>query len=354
MSNPLKKIKNIKQNILLSSYTTLNIGGSAEYLYIAKTKEALINAIKLAHSKNIPITILGWGSNVLISDKGIKGLVIINKSNKIVIYDDEEGIKPIEVIEHEEEILARLDQLQPEIYSDFPSLDYDETNLPTSIVTMDSGVNLPLAIIKTIKADLTGMQWFAGIPGTIGGAVFNNIHGGTHFFSEILEEVEVLDKKSLTLKVISKKQLEVDYDKSIFQKSGDYILSVKLKLYHGDSEKAFETMNQWRKDKSYQPQNSPGSIWQNLTETEKKKLKLKAGGMGYIIDKILKLKGFEVKDAQISNKHAGFIVNNGKAKAEDVLKIIRKVNLTMDKRFGFHPKLEIFLLGFSKTEIKNL
>ena len=349
----IKNFKGIKKDQSLARYTTLKVGGKADLLYIAKDKKKLEEIIRLATQSEIPITILGWGSNVLISDRGIRGLVIINRINKIKILDDEEGGKDIELIEKEEETLARLDQIQSEIYGNFTDLDYNESHLPTSLVYVESGASLPLTIYKTIKADLTGLQWFAGIPGTIGGAIYNNIHGGTHFFEEIIDSVEILDRKSLKTKILTKDKLQAGYDQTIFHKTKDFILSAKLRLYHGDSEKAMYVFKEWKKRKSFQPQNSPGCVWQNLSQKEKEQLNLPTSSVGYIIDKILNLKGTSRNGALISPKHAAFIENTGSAKASDILYLMKLIYNQAKKRLGISLKPEIFLLGFKKEEIKE-
>ncbi len=343
-----------KPNEPLSKHTTIKVGGPADIYFEAKSKDEFVSAIKFAHKNNIPITILGWGSNVIISDKGIRGLVVVNRSSEISILDKEEAkFDPIETTEVTEETLARLDQLQPEIYGKFDDLDYDETNLPTSTIYMDAGVSLPLAILKTIKADLTGMQWFAGIPGTIGGAIYNNIHGGTHFFFEIVESVEVLDKKTFETRTMNLKDLEGGYDKSIFHETNDYILSANLKLYNGDSEKALKVMQEWRRRKKIQPQISAGCTWQNLSEEQKAKLNLPSSSIGYLIEHVLKLKGEKKGNATISDKHAAFIENLGGATAEDILFLMKKIYHKAEDELGIELKPEIFLLGFEKEEIKE-
>jgi UDP-N-acetylmuramate dehydrogenase len=347
------KIPNIKENEPLSKYTQIKIGGPAEMLVLVKTKKEFENTIRIAHEAQIPITILGWGSNILVSDNGLKGLVIINKTSEMTVHTKDEGDQAIEITEETEEVLARLDQLQPDIYGKFDDLNYDETNLPTSIVTMDSGVNLPLAILKTIKADLTGLQWYAGIPGTIGGAVYNNIHGGTHFFHEIVESVEVLDKNTLEKKILQKKNLGVEYDESIFHRTNDYILSVDLKLFHGDSEKALKVMQTWRLRKKIQPWISAGCVWMNLDSQKKDELGLPSSGIGYMVDKELGLKGLRQGDAMISDQHAAFIENKGKAKASDVLFLMKEIHKAAKNKFGVELKPEIFLLGFDDDEIRE-
>lgn len=343
----------IQKNIPLSKYSQIKIGGPAENFVVAKTKKELIEAIQYGKSHNLEITILGWGSNVLISDNGIKGLVIVNKCSEMRILDSNGKNPKIELTETEEETLARLDQLDGEKYGSFDDLNYDETSLPTSKVYMDSGMSLPLAILKTIKADLTGLQWYGGIPGTIGGSIYNNIHGGTHFIFEVLNEVEVMDKNTLEIRNLKVSELEGGYDTSIFHKTNDYILSAIFNLYHGDSAKALKVMQEWRMRKKIQPQVSSGCMWMNISNEDKEKLNIPSTSAGYIIEHLLKLKGETKGDAIISDKHAAFIENLNKASSDDVLHLMKKIYNKAQSEFGIILKPEIFLLGFQKEEIKE-
>lgn len=344
---------NIQQNTLLSKYTQLKIGGPAEYFFIAKSKNELIEAIEWGRSKEIEVTIIGWGSNILVSDKGIKGLTIINKSSEIKILDDINPSSSVRIVEGEESDIARLDQIESSKYGDFSDLDYDESNLPSTKVYMDSGVSLPLAIYKTIKAGLTGLQWFAGIPGTIGGSVYNNIHGGTHFLFEFISEVEVLDKQTLETKILKVADLEGGYDKSIFHQTNDYIISATFNLFHGDSEKAMNVMQEWRMRKKIQPQISAGCMWKNISKEQMEKLNLPTSSVGYIVDKILNLKGEKQGGAIISDAHAAFIENTNNAKASDVLYLMKKIHNEAKEKLSLNLSPEIFLLGFDNEEIKE-
>lgn len=349
----ITKFPEVKLNEPLGKYVQNKVGGPAELLYIAKDRPTLERLVMEAKTESIPVTVLGWASNTLISDKGIKGLVVLNRSNNIVIHDKEEGDKHIELEEREEETLARLDQLDKEIYGDFAKLDYDESNLPISKVYMDSGVSLPLAIYKTIQADLTGLQWYSGIPGTIGGAIYNNIHGGTHYISEVLESIDVIDRETLKIKTLSTEEIKPDYDYTNLQENKYFILGATFNLYHGDSEKALKVMHEWRRQKKIQPQISTGCMWKNISNEDKTRLNIPSTSMGYIVDKLLDLKGKVLGEAKISDKHAAFIENTGHAKASDILKLMKEVYNSAKVKLGIEAKPEIFFAGFDDDEIKE-
>ncbi len=341
--NLIKKLKskNIKtfKNEPLKKYTTFQIGGPADVLSIVTRKKELVTAIKYALKLNVEFIILGGGSNVLISDKGIKKFVIINKATNIEILKKDEKLDNLKST-----IRNRLIQTDTKKLYSFKDLDYKETG-ERILVKIDSGTNLMRATLDLIKQGITGLQWYAGIPGTIGGAVFNNIHGGTHFLSEVIKQVEVLNTKTQEIYTLTNKKCDFKYDYSRFHSNPEIILSATFSLYRGDGEKALYVFQEWTKRKIIQPKRSAGSIWQNLDNETIKKLNLPTGSWGYIIDKIFKLKGKRINNAQISTKHAGFIENIGDAKASDVLKLIKLVEQEAEQKLQIKPKREVFLLG---------
>jgi UDP-N-acetylmuramate dehydrogenase len=270
-------------------------------------------------------------------------MVIINKINHIKIGDDidldeNSKVKP----------LARLNQIETEKYYSFDKHDYDESDKPKINLNIGSGSYLPLLINQTIDNGATGLQWFAGIPGTLGGAVYNNIHGGSHYISEFVESVTCMNNLG-EIKNLNKEQCGFDYDYSIFHKTNDIILEIELSLFKGDQAKAREVAIHWAQDKkNTQPYNSAGCCFQNLNPELTHKLNLPTGSWGYIIEHVLNLKGKRIGGAMISNKHAAFIENVERASAKDVLALINLIYSESIKKLNTKPILEIFLLGFSK------
>lgn len=341
--------KKTKTNEPLAPYTTLKIGGPADIFYEANDIKELIDIVKLAKLQNIPVTILGSGSNVLISDQGIRGLVIKNATKTIKIG----GEKPVH--EDKVEVPARWESDTSKGTFrgiEFKDLDYDESDQPRVEVVMDSGVNLPLATKYLLDKGITGLQWYAGIPGTIGGAIFNNIHGGTHFISEVLEKVRALDK-DLTIKELDIDKLGLDYDKSRFHDSGEIILQGTFNLYKGDVERAKFTASEWAKRKRIQPRNSPGCAFANLTQEQKEKFNYPTTAVGYVVEHVLGMSGFKIGDAAISPKHHNFIVNEGKATAKDYLAVMKEIHKRTKEKLGIELVPEIVLLGFEEEEIKE-
>ena len=260
-------VMNIQQNILLAPYTTVKIGGPADFFVHTKNSEEFIEAIKYGQKNNLPITVLGNGSNTLISDSGIRGLVIKNDSNEIEI-------------------------------------------LPENKVKVSSGTQLTYLINFTLDHNLLGLEEFAYIPSTIGGAAAGITHGIRHPFAEYIESVE---------------------------KYGDFIVSVVLKLSSGDPTLAKAEMREIIQRKvAFQSMNSLGSVFKNTPGQDPS---------GMIIDKNLNLKGYSIGGAQISPKHGNFILNNGTATAADYLSLINLIQSQMQAKMGFQLELEIKLLG---------
>jgi UDP-N-acetylmuramate dehydrogenase len=334
----------------LAPYTTLNIGGPADLLVIAQSPKDISTAVEKTKEFSVPLTIFGEGSNVLISDNGIRGVTIINRKGSMTISGKAE-----EKTFHDRKIEARWqsDNTKGTFKYEFKDLDYDESDRPIVKVEIDSGFSLPSATQHLFDQGLTGLQWFSGIPGTIGGAIYNNIHGGTHFFSEYVDEIAVLTLEGKEGKYAAH-ELGTDYNETRLQQSGDIILSATLRLYEGDVDRARATAAEWAQRKSIQPRNSPGCAFANITEEEKVKLEYPTTATGYIIEHILNMTGFRVGDAAISEKHHNFIVNEGKATTKDYLSVMKEIQRRIQKELGITVKPEIFLLGFHEDELEGL
>jgi UDP-N-acetylmuramate dehydrogenase len=311
-------------------------------LAVTKTKEQLIKVIQYCLKNSVKYTILGKGSNVLISDKGVKDLVIINEYSGIETLSKMSQSNNIKTINPTPRVNVK----------DYSDLDYLEEDLEKIAVNIASGTILSYSINHLISKGITGLQWFAGIPGTIGGALFNNIHGGTHFFSEFILSALVIDEKGELIE-LTKDQMKFDYDESIFHSKKFIIIEVKLLLNLGDAKKALKASQAWVKKKAEtQPFNSGGCCFKNLSNDEKESKSLISNSWGYIIDNLLHLKGTQIGDAIISNKHGAFIENIGEAKATDVLELMRIIYNKAKESLKITPKTEIIFIGFDKKEIE--
>jgi len=314
-----KKMAGVQRNVLLANYTTYKIGGPAKYFLIAKTKEELLKAIKIAKEFNLPIFILGGGSNILISDKGFSGLVIKIENSDIKI----EGRR----------------------------------------VFVGAGASLIKLSYLLADNGLSGLEWVAGVPGTIGGAIHGNAHAFNSEIGDVVESVEIIDAKTLKIKKLIKKQCKFSSKDSVFKKNKNLIIISAVLTFRKKDKK--EVKNKIRKFLDYRRQKHPtkfpsaGSVFINpkIVIKDKKTLEKfpeikeynKKGYLpaGYLIERV-GLAGKKIGNAKISDKHANFIINLGGAKAKDVLALIELARKKVKKFFGINLEPEIQLIGFDK------
>jgi UDP-N-acetylmuramate dehydrogenase len=341
---------NIKKQEPLLFRTSVRIGGPAEYFIDAYTEEEIAKAIAWARSEDIPVTLLGGGTNILISDNGIPGLVVRNHTSSITIVKE----RSPEDIVSQDPYRWESDKKKGTFRGiEFCDLDYDESLYPRVEVLVDSGVSLQKAINYLLDQGITGLQWYSGIPGTIGGAVFNNIHGGTHFLSEVIEKVEVIDVSG-ERKWIDIEELGMEYDSSRFHRSDEIITKTKFKLFKGDAERSKYIADEWKKRKKIQPRNSPGCAFRNISQEDRQIRGYPTTSTGYIVEHVLNMSGYRIGDAKVSEAHANFIVNEGDATAEDYLTIIKNIIRIAKEKAGIKLEPEIVLLGFDESEIEGV
>jgi UDP-N-acetylmuramate dehydrogenase len=357
---------NPKFNQSLAPFTTWKIGGNAEVLIETKNSDELEQILKLAFENKIPFTILGNGSNVLISDNGLKNLVIINKSKQIR-FVNENLAKAIEKNILEEKIEDLKDLKNPIIkprhnetkdldFYSFEDLDYQESGQKV-LVEFDSGVFLPFGINWILQNNLSGLHWFAGIPGTIGGSLYNNIHGGTRHFSDYFVSSKIFDGKNGQIKTVGFEFFNFGYDQSILRQKDNKIivLTVTLGLFKPENnQKAKFVAKEWFNRKRVQPKKSCGSVFQCLTPEQQAQTGFATPSIGYIVDKKLGLRGKTIGGVQIALKHGNFIVNIGNGKAIEVLYLIKEIKQIIKQQFNINILPEINFLGFEKKELEGI
>ncbi len=340
----------IKQNYPLAPITTLKIGGPADIFIQTNSQPEFIKLLKFlstyktkirSQANKIPITILGNASNVLISDSGIRGIVIKNSSNTIKILSNQKLPTTFSKTD------THRTENEPEKYLDFTKIDYDESDSPQIKVQISSGTPLPFAINYLLNKGITGLQWFAYIPGTIGGAIVHNAHGGSYHISDYLINVKVFNLATGKTIIYSKSKLPWQYQTSYFLNHPEMvILSANFSLFLGDVNRATQSRNAWIVQKSkVQPVNSAGSVFANPQLSICQRIWGEQKSTGWIIDHELNLKGYKIGGAQISPLHANFIVNTGKATSKDYLALIKHIQDQVKSKFGFELKPEIKLLG---------
>ncbi len=286
----------LEKNISLSNFTTWGIGGPAEWIAQPKNIEELQYIINWINKKKIPCSIIGAGSNLLINDKGIKGLSLCMRNFKGIHIDKKNGI--IEVL---------------------------------------SGEMLPTLARKAAKNGLHGIEWAVGIPGTIGGAVVMNAGAQEHCISNYLESITTL---SLTgeYKKIKGKDLNFGYRHSLLQNEKLIVVSARLKLTSGHAKKirqvTNENLNHRLKTQPYQAQTC-GSVFRNPEPWKAAKLIEELG-----------LKGFRFGGAEISKIHSNFIINANQASSYDVRELIKYVKKNVFDSYGILLETEVKQCGF--------
>jgi UDP-N-acetylenolpyruvoylglucosamine reductase len=325
-------IKNIS-NANLAGYTTIGVGGKAMLAAIADTSLQLEQAVCWAIRLEVPYLVIGKGSNLIISDEGYEGIVIINKSKYWQII--EVGIQKDNL-----NGMSRMDStLNKKKYRDADKRKKDFNVL----VSVDSGMQVRSLTNVLYRNGITGLQWFAGIPASVGGAIYMNMHGGSYFFGDIVNRVLLLS--GTEKKTVNRDYFKFAYDYSILHQTKEIVLCTELILKKGDVNKARREGKNWARQKSFQPQRSAGCIFRNLTVNQQRKLNISTDSTGYVVDKLLKLSGTRIGDAVISNRHAAFIENIGNAKAADVYRLIQLIRTKAKEELQINLELEAQLVG---------
>ena len=283
----------IKQNEPMKNHTSFKIGGPAEfYIKITSIKE-LQKILEFAKKEKIKITILGNGSNVLVSDSGIKGIVIRTNLKEIKIEPKEQN--KIEI-------------------------------------TVDDATPIGFLAQKLLKEEITGFEEISGIPGTIGGAILMNAGAHGKEMKDIVTEITAIDYNGKIHK-FTNEQAKFTYRNSIFSSGKYIILQAKIILEKGNAKEIKAKMDeyaQFRKEKQPIEYPSAGSIFKRGTDFITAKLIDDAG-----------LKGYTIGGAKVSEKHAGFIINTGNATAQDVLDLAKYVTDKVYEKFGKKIEFEI-------------
>lgn len=287
---------NILKNELMSKHTSFKIGGMADIFVNVKKEDDVKKILEYSNKNQIPLTVIGNGSNLLVKDGGIRGIVLrIDIEEFNVEKEDEEYI-----------------------------------------VTVGAGVKNGYVAQKLLIEEIEGFEFAAGIPGSIGGAIRMNAgaHGGE--MKNIVLETKCIDKKG-NIKRLSNEEQKFEYRNSIFSTNEYIILSTKLRLNKGiykEIKSKMDEYNVWRKEHQPLEYPSAGSTFKR--------------GEDFITAKLIDecgLKGYNIGGAEVSTKHAGFVVNKGDAKAKDVLNLTKYISQMIYERFGKKVELEVQVIG---------
>jgi UDP-N-acetylmuramate dehydrogenase len=289
---PIKNLE-VKLNEPLKKYTTFNVGGPAEIFLIPDNLVALKQTLKLLYDKEIPVFILGKGSNIVVSDSGINGAVVwINQLNNIKVKKDK--------------LIAQ------------------------------TGATLKKLANEALTAGLSGLEFARGIPGSIGGALYMNAGAYGGEIKDIITKVECINYQGETT-TLAKKDLNLDYRQSIFQDENLIAVEATFELTPAEKETIKNKMQEldkkrWNKQPMEMP--SAGSMFKRPENHY----------AGALIDET-GLKGMNVGEAQVSTKHAGFIVNQGGADAEDIRRLVEKVKQKVYEETGIELETEPKFIG---------
>lgn len=294
----------LKRDVPLAPFTTFRIGGPADCFLRARTSEQLADDVRIARELEVPLFLLGLGANILVGDRGFPGLVIRCEAGGI----------------------ERLDERR---------------------VRAGSGIAVfPDLIVETVQQGLGGLHHYVGIPSTVGGAIWQNLHflsppperSRTCFIEEVVESCELLSPAG-GVRTATRAELRFGYDYSLLHESGDIVLSTIFQLEPGPEEELRFVMREnlkWRDDRHpdlwLYP--SAGSIFQ----------KIEGVGAGRLIDQC-GLKEHIVGGAQFFHKHANIIVNLGGARAADVRALIALAQATVARELGYELVPEISFVG---------
>ena len=289
--------ENIKYNVPMKEYTSFKIGGPAECLIKVQNVEDIQEILKICKTNQIPLTIIGNGSNLLVRDKGITGIVLKIDIKKFLLNTESKKIS----------------------------------------ITIGSGNKLGEIAQKLLQQEIAGFEFASGIPGTIGGAIRMNAgaHGGE--MKDIVKTITYIDKEDGEIYKIKNEQANFEYRNSIFSNNKYLILETELELEKGKKEEIKSKMEEYaiyRKEKQPIEYPSAGSTFKRGTDFITAKLIDESG-----------LKGYQIGGAQISEKHAGFIINKGNATAKDVIKLIEYTKEQVYNKFKKKIETEIEIIG---------
>ena len=277
----------------LRRYNTYRLEIIAKYLVFPNTKEEFRDILKFLVQKNIKYVVLGNGSNVIFRDEYFDGVVILlNKLNKMKIDDD--------------------------------------------LITVDAGYSLQKLALEVSSLGLEGLEFATGIPGLVGASIAMNAGAYKNSLSEVVDSVLVINDK-FEFVVMKNDELDFKYRSSFFKNNkGYYVVSAKIKLNKGNKSELLEKISKRRvKRIETQPLDMPsaGSVFRNPENMYAGELIEKSG-----------LKGYSVNDAKISEKHANFIVNNGKARGIDIIRLVDKVKETIKEEYGVELVMEQIII----------
>jgi UDP-N-acetylmuramate dehydrogenase len=295
----------VSANAPLAPLTTFKVGGSADWLITIRSADEIARAIRIGHDHGVPVSVLGGGSNVLVADEGVRGIVMRIHGGEVRQIDD-----------------AR--------------------------VRADAGVTINGLVRWTIAHALAGIEAWAGTPGTVGGAVYGNAHFRGRLVSELVKSVTLMspDGEMMTVPSI---EMEFGYDYSRLHRTREIVVAADFAVTAGDADRLREIAREslaFRKRTQPLEKSSAGCIFQNPDPHRDRVPEGIPLSAGALVDRA-GLKGAALGAAHVSTRHANFIVNDGGASASDIARLIERCRGEVRRQFGVELRDEIVRLGGS-------
>ena len=293
----------VARNAVLAPLTTFKVGGHADWLLHARTADELSEALRLAGAAGVPVRVLGGGSNVLIADAGVRGLVIKLRGAEV----------------------SRID---------------------AGRIRAEAALTINGLVRWTINRGVAGLEAWAGTPGTVGGAIYGNAHFQRRNIGELVECVTVVDSSGRTTSVPAT-EMEFGYDSSRLQRTREIVVSADFRVTDGDPAALRATAREslsFRKRTQPLEYASAGCIFQNPDPSRDRVPPGIPASAGALVDRA-GLKGAVNNGARVSPTHANFIINDGSASAADIKALIEKCRVAVKEQFGVELRNEIIYLG---------
>lgn len=284
----------IIEDEMMNKHTTFKVGGPADLYVIPRSEEELVYAIEVCKSENVPYYVIGNGSNLLVTDKGFRGVII-------------------------------------EVYRQMSDI-----TVEGNCITAYAGALLSKIANTALEHGLTGLEFAHGIPGALGGAVTMNAGAYDGEMKQVLESATVIDDKG-QVRTLSADELELEYRKSIISRLGYTVIKATMRLEGGDKEAISAKMKdlmQRRRDKQPLEYPSAGSTFKRPVGHFAGKLIMDAG-----------LRGYQLGGAQVSEKHCGFVINKDHATCQDILDLIHYIQEEVKSKFDVQIEPEVKMIG---------
>lgn len=384
----------IQQNVPLADKNWFRTGGPARYYCEPQSELEFQEALQFAHKQNLEIFVLGEGANILVSDEGFDGLVIRPRLDQITVPilrtlrtngeentalksrahphsepsildfahpKQDSGENSINPITNLSSKLSTVDLLYPKQGQEDPELSTvrpepaKDTNEKDIFVTAGSGVTMHDLILYCLEHNILGLEEFSGIPGTVGGSVYINLHYFQFLLEQFIEKATIIDKKTGLIEHVTRDWFAFGYDYSTLHSHEHYLINATFKLRKAnDLEIAYARGRRTEiirhRESRYPKHNTCGSFFRNFHDHE---VTLISSGkkmiyVAYYLDKIGVKGALKIGDAQVSYQHANMLVNQGNATSQDLINLARTMQELVFEQFGVLPQTECELVGFKE------